>query len=199
MMATAMGPLLDKAWRLDMLNNILDVAKNWITSFCDEGDRLAGVEWLPDVAASKSALELGIDGAGGGTLRVSFKEGKQPNSIMSKLLSITGEMLSEVKADIDARVMGDGMPDDWLPEGIKGLKLPPGKMAMAVLPSKLQKYIVNLIKKMPVKDLIGELKSYKNPPEAVLKVPRLRPILPTSLLPPAAPLTIPGRRCCSGR
>lgn len=44
---------------------------------------------------------------------------------------------------------------EWLPEGIKGLDLPPAKLAALVLPSKMQNYVKGLMKNMPVKDLIG--------------------------------------------
>jgi len=64
--------------------------------------------------------------------------------------------------------MGAGEPE-WMPDGMKGTKSKHTAAKMA-LPGKLMKYARSLLTSMPLKDLIGEIKSYNSPPETVIYV-----------------------------
>ena len=89
---------------------------------------------------------------------------------MVRMTEMTDEMVNDIKKELDVRCMGDGMPDSWVPEGMKGMKMSPSKLAKMSLPAKLQKYIRDMFGNIKAKDFISELKSYKNPPPAVLQV-----------------------------
>ena len=171
MMGDAMGPLLDRAWRTTMLDALLGVAGDFIRNLCEGDDRISGIEWLEGTEARKdgnkvdksNSYEFGLGGPLGGTFKVQLKDGAKLNSMMEMMMELTGTMLAELKTDLDPRVMGDGAPKEWVPEGLRGLNIPASKMAMAALPNKLMAHMHKILGEMPLKDLIGELKVRLHP------------------------------------
>ena len=170
MMATALGPVLDRAYRGGKLYGLAGVAKYWLDNLCEGG--LSSVEWDAGSApATTGDHHLHItDPDGGahlGSIVVVVKPGASLNAFMTDMIEVTKGLMQEAADDLLALGMGDGEPD-WLPEGLKGLK---GKTAdfaaRCALLVKLVAYVRDLLLKTLTKDTIGELKSYNSPPEAV--------------------------------
>ena len=146
MMSAAVGPLADRIWRAHRLEGFVEVAKMWIETLCEGDSRLAGVEWLLGAgpedgkgdgtpSADGSRYELGLtnawDGAVAGTLRVTLKDGATLNESMMELMRASSTMLREIKADLDSLMMGEAFPD-WIPEGLRGMKMDMSKVAFRV-------------------------------------------------------------------
>jgi len=148
------------------------VTKFWLECLC-EGS-LGSIEWIAGGAPYSGpdyALHLSDKNGHIGSFVVHLKEGAELNTFMKDMLDVTGDMVQASLDDLDDLKMGDGEPD-WMPEGMKGIKgLRNGKMAARMaLPGKLMKYARSLLTDMPLKDLIGEIKSYNSPPETVVHV-----------------------------
>ena len=183
MMGGVVSELVDAARRAAMVRDLMDVAQIWLTELCE--DDLDTVEWVPGHAARPDGLdgtgdpivyEIGIDnawdGSAAGSLIVRLRPGQELNSVQHEMIGVTSKLLRETKNDMDAAKIGEWRAT-WVPAGLQGLvgKVPGVRLAAkTALPAKLLAHAKELITAMPIKDLMGELRSYKTPPQAVSQV-----------------------------
>ena len=195
MMTAAMGELLDAAWRNARLLELVDVAQSFFDTLFDGDDRLDGEpEWRSGEGPSAkggghggktkdgNAYEISLKNLKGGsaynmfgptagTIRINIKDGAALNESLEDALMVTAQMLSEVKRDLDQLGPGDPLPD-WVPKGLldSTSSLDRAKLLKLALPQRMLQYAKDKLAAIPIKDLVGELKSYKTPPEAVTRV-----------------------------
>jgi len=164
MMAAAAGPAIEKAWRLAKVDALADVGKMWLGELCEDiVDTVEYAEGLLTVGGDDTA-EVPLSWSSGatiGVLCVKVKSGKKLGSHRQGMIKVTKEVIKEAVAEIEA--MHIGQPYDL--EGIDSVAA-----ARMVLPKKLLSYARKLLQEMDLKDAIGELKSYKSPPEVVFRV-----------------------------
>ena len=191
MMTAEMGALIDKAWRKARLMEMMEVTLSSLELIFDGGvdDLLDGApQWQEAVGPSvvgggdggkgstgKYEITLqdarAADGAVAGTIIIPVRDGCKLGDHLEETLKVTASMIKEVKAELDALTMGDPLPD-WVPKGLL-LSCPnvdPQKLLQLALPVRLLENAKERLAAIPMKDLVGELRSYKTPPEAVTRV-----------------------------
>jgi len=164
MMAAAAGPAIEKAWRLSKIDALADVSKTWLCELCDElVDTVEFAEGLLTVGGDDTH-EVPLSWSSGATIGVlclKLAAGKSLNSHHKAMIGVTKKVLKVCIEEVEA--MHIGQPSDM--EGLDS-----AGQARMMLPKKLLAYARKLLGDMDLKEAIGELKSYKSPPEVVFLV-----------------------------
>lgn len=143
MMASVLGPLLDRAWRREKLCQLASVTRDWLINIA--GESLADVEWRLGGAAHTGAHDVNVkarDGSHLGSLAVSLAAGVQLSGMKLELVTITAELMQAASYELEELAMTDGDPE-WMLDGLRGLEgLSNGSMAARIaLPCQLMKCI----------------------------------------------------------
>ena len=92
MMATGVAPLIDEAWRTQVVDQVLSVVEGWISHFC-EGR--VDVQFVPGRKAKKDGIkgppptfEMNVPGYG--VIVVTVKDGEELNKMMLWMLERAG-------------------------------------------------------------------------------------------------------------
>ena len=160
MMAKAVGPAIECAWRSAKVDALADVAKIWLLDLCE--DLAETVEYAAGLitTAGDGVSELPLSWTSGetvGVLAIKLKGGKKLGTYHQGMITVTSEIFKEAIVDIEALHIGEGGQS----AGLEADRM--------LLPKKLLAYARKLLREMDVK-LIAELKSYKSPPECVFRV-----------------------------
>jgi len=166
MMAAVAGPGIEKRWRQHKIDAVVDVVKVWMSElFAGLTD---AVDFLPYAATADADVELPLSWSSGesiGVVGIKMSKGKKLGTYQKKLLKVTTEILHVAIKEVEA--MHIGGKNAWM----EGSDMQSAASAVRMLlPHKLLEHARKQLGKMDVKDAIGELKSYKSPPEVVFKV-----------------------------
>ena len=179
-MANAAGPLMEEAWRRQMLSVLLDVAVGWVRSLC--GDTLEGegegVQLVPG-PGPKTATPLSfplrwlnrkLPEGRIGTLSLSLKRGAAPlNAHQEKMLAITAPLLQDSVHEIERMHVGQAGEARLFPssplvgygaEAVTRLLLP------RLLLARVSTSITTLDEEM-TSGCVSELRAYHQPHRAV--------------------------------
>lgn len=170
-MAVVAGPRIERAWRHEQFNVLLEVAKTWVHDVC--GGALASVELVKADKLPKVAAELAMPlrwlnrpKERLGVLTLRLKEGRELDELTGALLGMTGPLLQDCVHEIERMRVGEASPVSLF-EGGAPIGVGADAGTRMLLPRMIMSKLVREIEAMDAKQRMAELRSYHQPPPAV--------------------------------